>query len=75
MVFKILLITYKAIHGKAPLYFQERWELKSTSQAYYRLRSSQDQTLLECPSGRSKITLGDRAFMYAAPKVLNNLFQ
>ena len=44
-----------------------------SSQTYYRLRSSQNQTLLKYPSGKSKITLSDRAFMYAAPKLWNNL--
>ena len=75
IIFKTLLITYKAIHGKAPVYIQELLEMKSSSQTYmyYRLRSSQDQTLLKYPSGKSKITLGDRAFMYAAPKLWNNL--
>ena len=68
-----MLITYKAIHGKAPVYIQEILEMKSSSQTYYRLRSSQDHTLLKYPSGKSKFTLGDRAFMYAAPKLWNNL--
>ena len=73
IIFKTLLITFKAIHGKAPVYIQELLEMKSSSQTYYRLRSSQDQSLLKYPSGKSKITLGDRAFMYAAPKLWNNL--
>ena len=47
--------------------------MKSSSQTYYRLRSSQDHTLLKYPSGKSKITFGDRAFMYDAPKLWNNL--
>ena len=63
IISKTLLITYKAIHGKAPVYIQELLEMKSSSQTYYRLRSSQDQTLLKYPSGKSEITLGDRAFM------------
>ena len=50
--------------------------MKSLSQTYYRLRSSQDQTLLRKPFSRKKKKkkkLGDRAFMYAAPKLWNNL--
>ena len=70
---KALLIRYKVIHGKAPVYIQELLEMKSSSQIYYRLRTSQDQTMLKYPLGTSKITLGDRAFMYAAPKLWNNL--
>ena len=73
IIFKTLLITYKAIHGKVPVNIQELVEMKSSSQSYYHLRSSQDQTLLKYPSGKSKITLADRAFMYAAPKLWNNL--
>ena len=70
---KALLIRYKVIHGKAPVYIQELLEMKSSSQIYYRLRTSQDQTMLKYPLGTSKIILGDRAFMYAAPKLWNNL--
>ena len=50
IIFKTLLITYNAIHGKAPVYIQELLEMKSSSQTYYRFRSSQDQTLLKYPS-------------------------
>ena len=57
MIFKTLLITYKEIHGKAPVYIQELLEMKSSSHAYYRLRSSQDQTLLKYPSGKKKLPL------------------
>ena len=74
IIFKTLLITYRAIHGIAPVYIQELVKLKHSSEACgYRLRSSEDHTLLKYPSGKSKITLGDRAFLYAAPKLWNNL--
>ena len=73
IIFKTLLIIFKAIHGKSPVYIQQLLELKSSTQMHYRLRSSQDNTLLKHPSGKSKVTLGDRAFLYAAPKLWNNL--
>ena len=73
IIFKILLITYRAIHDMAPLYIQELVTLKSSSNLRYRLRSSEDRLLLRVPSSKSKITLGDRAFMFAAPKLWNAL--
>ena len=62
--FKILLITFKAIHGLAPNYLCDLLTFKSSS---YNLRSS-DSILLSMPAVRSK-TLGDRAFMVAAPRL------
>ena len=66
--FKILLITFKAIHGLAPKYLSDLLTFKSSS---YNLRSS-DSILLSMPAVRSK-TLGDRAFMVAAPRLWNSL--
>ena len=66
--FKILLITFKAIHGLAPKYLCDLLTFKSSS---YNLRSS-DSILLSMPAVRSK-TLGDRAFMVAAPRLWNSL--
>ena len=37
------------------------------------LRSSRDTLLLQIPSIKTKITIGDRAFACAAPKLWNNL--
>ena len=66
--FKILLITFKAIHGLAPKYLCDLLTFKSS---LYNLRSS-DSILLSMPAARSK-TLGDRAFMVAAPRLWNSL--
>ena len=65
---KRLLITFKAIHGLAPKYLCDLLTFKSSS---YNLRSS-DSILLSMPAVRSK-TLGDRAFMVAAPRLWNSL--
>ena len=66
--FKILLITFKAIHGLAPKYLCDLLTFKSSS---YNLRSS-DSILLSMPAVWSK-TLGDRAFMVAVPRLWNSL--
>ena len=66
--FKILLITFKAIHGLAPKYLCDLLTFKSS---LYNLRSS-GSILLSMPAVRSK-TLGDRAFMVAAPTLWNSL--
>ena len=57
---------------KAPSYITELLKTKSQMHSH-NLRSSQDNLLLQIPSHRSKITLGDRAFACAAPKVWNDL--
>ena len=68
--FKILLMTFKAIHGMAPDYICKLIsQRKSTG---YSLRSSK-KVMLEVPSGKILPTLGSRAFCYAAPKLWNNL--
>ena len=68
MQFKILLITFKAIHGLAPKYLCDLLTFKSS---LYNLRSS-GSILLSMPAVRSK-TLRDRAFMLAAPTLWNSL--
>ena len=71
MEFKILLITFKAIHDLAPKYLCDLLTFKSS---LYNLRSS-DSILLSIssmPAVRSK-ALGDRAFMVAAPRLSNSL--
>ena len=67
--FKILLITSKAIHGLALKYLCDLLTLKSSLS--YNLRSS-GSIILSMPAVRSK-TLGDRAFMVAAPTLWNSL--
>ena len=59
--FKILLITFKAIHGFALVYIQDLVVIKS---ANYNLRST-NSMLLEVPAIKSKTTLGDRSFAMA----------
>ena len=54
----------------APLYIQDLVQVKS--QGAYNLRSSR-AVFLDAPSIRTKVTLGDRAFQVAAPKLWNSL--
>ena len=68
--FKILLLTFKAIHGKAPDYICKLIRRKSPT--IYLLRSSQI-ILLEIANGKILPTLGIRAFCYAALNLWNNL--
>ena len=71
IVFKILLLTFKILHGTAPTYLNSLISLKP--QSCYNLRSSCDNLLLKQPSFKSKATLGDRSFTCAAPKLWNAL--
>ena len=66
--FKILLITFKAIQGLALKYLCDLLTFKSS---LYNVRCS-GSILLSMPAVRSK-TLGDRAFMVAAPTLWNSL--
>ena len=66
--YKILLITFKAIHGIAPQYI---CDLLKPHPAPRALRSS-DANLLAIPPTRTK-TYGDRAFSASAPKLWNKL--
>ena len=69
IIFKILVIAYKAIHSVAPIYIRDLITIKPRSN--YSLRSNNE--LLLVPPGRTKKTLGDCAFCVAAPKLWNNL--
>ena len=71
IVFKILLLTFKAIHKLAPTYISELVSPKDTGDRYY-LRSNNDK-LLNIPPCKSLSTLGDRSFYMAAPKLWNDL--
>ena len=66
--FKILLTTYKALHGLAPAYISDLLVAKPTGRS---LRSS-DKGLLIIPVSKLK-TKGDRAFAVAAPTLWNAL--
>ena len=70
-LYKILLITYKAVHGHAPNYIKELIKFKKPGK--YNLRSNSDNLLLEIEKVKTYTTLGDRAFQVAAPKLWNNL--
>ena len=67
--FKVLLLTFKALHGLAPQYLQSLISIKTSC---YNLRGS-NTLLLAMPSVKSKATLGDRAFAVAAPSLWNSL--
>ena len=66
--FKILLITYKCIHGEAPHYLEELL----VQYKPVRCLRSQNQHLLEVPKRRLE-NFGGRAFQYAAPRLWNAL--
>ena len=68
--FKIIIITHKAIHWTAPNYLSSLVNFKPYSS--YSLRSN-NKYLLSNPDFRTLPTLGDRAFVVAAPKLWNDL--
>ena len=69
--YKIITLTFKAIHGTAPSsYITELITFKTNSS--YSSRSN-NKLLLCPPSFRTLSTLGDRAFIAAAPKLWNVL--
>ena len=68
--FKILLIVVKIFRGLAPSYLSFLITSKPVSK--YNLRSSSDGTLLSFPNIKPKVTLGEQAFVFAAPKLWNS---
>ena len=72
IAFKILLIVYKALNGQAPCYISELLAWKANAHSH-NLRSSKDRLILKPPTQLTKVTLGDRAFICAAPKLWNSL--
>ena len=69
--FKILLITFKILNFLAPTYLLSLIPLMLPSK--YNLRNSIDNLLLSYPRFKSKATLGDRSFTFAAPELWNAL--
>ena len=69
--FKILLIVFKIFRGFCSSYLSFLITPKPVSK--HNLRSSSDSTLLCYPSVKPKATLGERAFVFAAPKLWNAL--
>ena len=70
IMFKIVVFTFKAIHGSAPTYISQLIRLKPKST--YMLRSNKKDFLLDQPR-KMKKTTGDRAFLAAAPTLWNAL--
>ena len=68
IIYKITLLTFKALHGLAPKYISELIKPYPTPRE---LRSA-DANLLDIPPTRTK-TYGDRAFCHAAPVLWNKL--
>ena len=69
--FKILLVTFKILHGVAPSYLEDLVSVLPAS--HYQLRRNNSGVLLERPRLRTKKTMGDRAFSIAAPFLWNSL--
>ena len=67
--FKILLIVYKALIGQAPSYISELLQSKVHKHTH-NLRSSNDTLLLQIPTCKTKISLGDQAFALCNPKIV-----
>ena len=70
IIFKLLIITYKAIHGLAPSYLCSLLSVKKNER--YNLRSNSGLLINHC-NVKSLVTLGDRFFQCAAPKLWNCL--
>ena len=68
IIFKILLLTFKAVHGLAPSYICELVEIKQPTRE---LRFS-SKCLLQIPKTRLK-TYGDASFSVCGPTQWNNL--
>ena len=64
--FKLLLITFKALHGMAPKYIADLHTIRKKGN--YSLRSN-DSIILEYPKKKSLRSFGDRSFSVAATKL------
>ena len=69
--FKLIIITFKTINGQRPIYLQELVKLQQSGA--YNSRSSNKGLMLQTPNAITKKTLGDRAYMCAAPKLWNSI--
>ena len=67
---KLLLMIFKAVHGLSPKYIGDLVAIKTYPR--YKLRCS-NSMLLQYPNKKSLVTLGDRSFMRAAPRLWNAL--
>ena len=72
--FKILLIVFKIFTGLAPSYLiSTSYSITHKPVSKYNLRSSSVSTLLSYSNVKPKATLGERTFLFAAPKLWNVL--
>ena len=70
--YKIILLTFKVLHGMAPYYLRHLISVLPPSR--YNLRRNDDfAALLTFPKIRTKKTLADRSFSCAAPRLWNLL--
>ena len=69
--FKILLITFKVLQGSAPKYLIDLISVLPPSR--YDLRRNDKGILLSTSKRFTKVTMGDRSFMAAAPRLWNSL--
>ena len=69
--YKILLITYKILHGHAPKYLSDLISIQQPS--CYSLRCNDNDPLLKRPIAKTKKTMGHRAFQIGAPLLWNKL--
>ncbi len=65
--FKILLLTYKALHGKAPRYISEMLSFRDSRNTRYMQTAPLSVPRVRCT------TFGGRAFAYVAPDLWNSL--
>ena len=69
--FKILLVTFKILHGVAPSYLKDLVSVLPHS--HYQLHRNNHGILLETPWLRTKKSMGDHVFSTAAPFLWNSL--
>ena len=69
--FKILLITFKALQGSVPKYLIDLISVLKPSRCD--LRRNNTGILLSTPKRFQRVTMGDRSFMAAAPRLWNSL--
>ena len=69
--YKILLITYKILHGHAPKYLSDLISIQQPS--CYSLKRNDNDPLLKRPIAKTKKTMGDRAFQIVASLLWNKL--
>ena len=72
IIFKVLLITFKAINGLKPVYISELFSIRDVSLSRCCLCST-NSLMLNYPALKSRKTLGNWSFSMAAPKLWNEL--